>query len=439
MSGVKDQLTVSVVIPVKNEAAGLAACLDGILAQTVAIDEILVIDSGSTDGTQDIVRSCAQARLLEIAPGDFNHGETRNLGVRETSGDLVLFTVGDARPVDDRWIERMRNGFVAEDVAAVGGLQVVAHDPQNNPLDWYRPVSEPVRSVHRFGGAGDFDAASPTEKQNACVIDDVTSMYRRSFIAETPFRHTVYGEDMLICIDALRRASARRITAVLPYFGYARQDRKPGPRTPISARLVANLIEKAGADRVLTVDLHAGQIQGFFDIPTDNLYGGPALVSDIKDNLGDRDLMVVSPDVGGVVRARYFAKRLDADLAIVDKRREQAGVSEVMNVIGDVDGRHCILVDDIVDSAGTLCNASTALLERGALSVSAYVSHGVLSGGAVKRVSESSLESLVVTDSIRATDEVENEPKIRQVPIGSLLAEAIKRISTETSVSSLFD
>ncbi len=190
---------------------------------------------------------------------------------------------------------------------------------------------------------------------------------------------------------------------------------------------------------MLTVDLHAGQIQGFFDIPTDNLYGGPALVGDIKANLGDRDLMVVSPDVGGVVRARYFAKRLDADLAIVDKRREQAGVSEVMNVIGDVDGRHCILVDDIVDSAGTLCNASTALLERGALSVSAYVSHGVLSGGAVKRVSESSLESLVVTDSIRATDEVANEPKIRQVPIGSLLAEAIKRISTETSVSSLFD
>ncbi|MDF1734023.1 MAG: glycosyltransferase [Minwuia sp.] len=200
--------SISVVVPVKNEAAGLAACLDGILAQTVAVDEILVIDSGSTDGTQDIVRSCAQARLLEIAPGDFNHGETRNLGVRETSGDLVLFTVGDARPVDDRWIERMRNGFVAEDVAAVGGLQVVAHDPQNNPLDWYRPVSKPVRSVHRFGSAGDFDAASPTEKQNACVIDDVTSMYRRSFIAETPFRHTVYGEDMLICIDALRSGHA---------------------------------------------------------------------------------------------------------------------------------------------------------------------------------------------------------------------------------------
>ncbi|GJL88614.1 MAG: ribose-phosphate pyrophosphokinase [Minwuia thermotolerans] len=258
-------------------------------------------------------------------------------------------------------------------------------------------------------------------------------------VQSTSFPANDHLMELLICIDALRRASARRITAVLPYFGYARQDRKPGPRTPISAKLVANLIEKAGADRVLTVDLHAGQIQGFFDIPTDNLYGGPALVSDIKDNLGDRDLMVVSPDVGGVVRARYFAKRLDADLAIVDKRREQAGVSEVMNVIGDVDGRHCILVDDIVDSAGTLCNASTALLERGALSVSAYVSHGVLSGGAVKRVSDSSLESLVVTDSIRATDEVENEPKIRQVPIGSLLAEAIKRISTETSVSSLFD
>ena len=260
-------------------------------------------------------------------------------------------------------------------------------------------------------------------------------------VQSTAFPANDHLMELLICIDALRRASARRITAVLPYFGYARQDRKPGPRTPISAKLVANLIEKAGADRVLTVDLHAGQIQGFFDIPLDNLYAGPVLIDDIRQNFGRDadDLMVISPDVGGVVRARYFAKRLDADLAIVDKRREQAGVSEVMNVIGEVDGRRCILVDDIVDSAGTLCNAAAALLERGALSVSAYVSHGVLSGGAVKRVSESALESLVVTDTIRATEEIENEPKIRQVSIGSLLAEAIKRISTETSVSSLFD
>jgi len=246
--------------------------------------------------------------------------------------------------------------------------------------------------------------------------------------------------ELLICIDALRRSSAARITAVLPYFGYARQDRKPGPRTPISAKLVANLIEKAGADRVLTVDLHAGQIQGFFDIPLDNLYAGPTLIDDIRNSFGnDPDLMVVSPDVGGVVRARYFAKRLDADLAIVDKRREQAGVSEVMNVIGDVDGRRCILVDDIVDSAGTLCNAAAALRERGATSVSAYVSHGVLSGGAVARVAGSELESLVVTDTIRATPEIESEAKIKQVPISPLLAEAIKRISTESSVSSLFD
>ena len=259
-------------------------------------------------------------------------------------------------------------------------------------------------------------------------------------VQSTSFPANDHLMELLICIDALRRASARRITAVLPYFGYARQDRKPGPRTPISAKLVANLIEKAGADRVLTVDLHAGQIQGFFDIPLDNLYAGPVLIDDIKSKFGkEDDLMVISPDVGGVVRARYFAKRLDADLAIVDKRRERAGVSEVMNVIGDVEGRRCILVDDIVDSAGTLCNAASVLLEKGATSVSAYVTHGVLSGGAVKRVAESELESLVVTDTIRATDDMENEPKIHQVSIGSLLAEAIKRISAETSVSSLFD
>ncbi|RYD93600.1 MAG: ribose-phosphate pyrophosphokinase, partial [Sphingomonadales bacterium] len=211
--------------------------------------------------------------------------------------------------------------------------------------------------------------------------------------------------ELLICIDALRRASARRITAVVPYFGYARQDRKPGPRTPISAKLVANLITEAGADRVLSVDLHAGQIQGFFDIPTDNLYAAPVMAADIQARYGGRDLMVVSPDVGGVVRARALAKRLDnAPLAIVDKRRDRPGESEVMNIIGEVKGRHCIMIDDIVDSGGTLCNAAQALLDGGATSVTAYITHGVLSGGAVARVDASALEELVITDSIRATD-----------------------------------
>ncbi|WP_281016469.1 MULTISPECIES: glycosyltransferase [unclassified Minwuia] len=203
-----EQPTISVVIPVKNEAAGIAACLDGILSQTVPVKEILVIDSGSTDGTQEIVQGYDLARLLEIEPGDFNHGDTRNLGVRETNGELILFTVGDARPVDDRWIERLQAGFVAEDVAAVGGIQIVAHDPSNNPLEWYRPVSEPVRSVHRFGSAAEFDAADGAAKQSACVIDDVTSMYRRAFLEAVPFRRTVYGEDMLICVDALRAGHA---------------------------------------------------------------------------------------------------------------------------------------------------------------------------------------------------------------------------------------
>jgi ribose-phosphate pyrophosphokinase len=245
--------------------------------------------------------------------------------------------------------------------------------------------------------------------------------------------------ELLVCIDALRRASARRITAVLPYFGYARQDRKPGPRTPISAKLVANLITVAGANRVLTLDLHAGQIQGFFDIPTDNLYAAPVIVRDIKEHHNGGDLMVVSPDVGGVIRARAVAKRLDADLAIVDKRRERAGVSEVMNIIGDVSGRRCILVDDIVDSAGTLCNAAAALMEHGAKSVSAYVTHGVLSGGAVARVTGSALEELVTTDSIMATEAVRSANNIRQMPIANLMGEAIRRISEESSVSSLFD
>ena len=246
--------------------------------------------------------------------------------------------------------------------------------------------------------------------------------------------------ELLIGIDALKRASARRITAVIPYFGYARQDRKPGPRTPISAKLVANLITKAGADRVLSVDLHAGQIQGFFDIPTDNLYAAPVMAADIQARYGDKELMVVSPDVGGVVRARALAKRLDnAPLAIVDKRRERAGESEVMNIIGDVSGRACILIDDIVDSGGTLCNAAEALLAQGAKSVAAYITHGVLSGGAVARIDGSALKELVITDTIRATDAASDSDRIRYLTIAPLLGEAIQRIAEESSVSSLFD
>lgn len=246
--------------------------------------------------------------------------------------------------------------------------------------------------------------------------------------------------ELLIMIDALRRASAKRITAVLPYFGYARQDRKPGPRTPISAKLVANLITTAGANRVLSVDLHAGQIQGFFDIPTDNLFAAPVMSEDIKARFSDRNLMVVSPDVGGVVRARALAKRLDnAPLAIVDKRRERAGESEVMNIIGEVEGRFCILIDDIVDSAGTLCNAAAALKAAGAEDVVAYCTHGVLSGGAVARVDGSSLRELVITDSIGNHEVVGQAKKIRHLTIAPLLAEAMRRIADESSVSSLFD
>jgi ribose-phosphate pyrophosphokinase len=246
--------------------------------------------------------------------------------------------------------------------------------------------------------------------------------------------------ELLVAIDALKRSSAQRITAVIPYYGYARQDRKTGSRTPISAKLVANLITTAGADRVLTMDLHAGQIQGFFDIPTDNLYAAPVFGRDIEDTLGDgEETIIVSPDVGGVVRARAIARRIDADLAIIDKRREQAGISEVMNIIGDVDGKRCILVDDIVDSAGTLCNAAVALKEAGASSVGAYVTHGVLSGGAVARVSSSPIEMMVTTDSILATEAVRVAQNIRQITIASLLAEAILRISNSQSVSSLFD
>ncbi len=245
--------------------------------------------------------------------------------------------------------------------------------------------------------------------------------------------------ELLVCLDALKRASARRITAVIPYFGYARQDRKPGPRTPISAKLVADLITVAGANRVLTMDLHAGQIQGFFDIPVDNLYSAPVIVKHVEENFNADDLMIISPDVGGVVRARAIAKRLDADLAIVDKRRERAGVSEVMNVIGDVEGRRCIMVDDIVDSAGTLCNAAKRLKDEGAASVMAYVTHGVLSGGAASRVASSALERLVVTDSIQMTEAVRVAENIHVLSIAELMGEAMRRISDESSVSSLFD
>ena len=246
--------------------------------------------------------------------------------------------------------------------------------------------------------------------------------------------------ELLICIDALRRASAKRITAVVPYFGYARQDRKPGPRTPISAKLVANLITTAGADRVLAVDLHAGQIQGFFDIPTDNLYAAPVMAADVLARSGGQDLMVVSPDVGGVVRARALAKRLDnAPLAIVDKRRDKPGQSEVMNIIGDVKGRSCILIDDIIDSGGTLCNAAQALMDAGAATVTAYLTPGVLSGGAVARVDASALKELVITDTIQATEAAQASSKIRVLSIAPLIGEAIRRIADESSVSSLFD
>src|SRR5579871_4820903 len=245
--------------------------------------------------------------------------------------------------------------------------------------------------------------------------------------------------ELLIIIDALRRASARRITAVIPYFGYARQDRKPGPRTPISAKLVANLITNAGADRVLTLDLHAGQIQGFFDIPTDNLYAAPVMVRDIRERFDLSNVMVVSPDVGGVVRARGLAKRINAPLSIIDKRRERAGDSEVMNVIGEVSGRTCILVDDIVDSGGTLVNAADALLDHGAKEVYAYITHGVLSGGAVARITASRIKELVITDSIQASEAVRVAENIRGLSIATLIGEAIARTASEESVSSLFD
>lgn len=258
-------------------------------------------------------------------------------------------------------------------------------------------------------------------------------------IQSTSFPVNDHLMELLIITDALRRASARRITAVIPYYGYARQDRKVGSRSPISAKLVANLITHAGVDRVMTLDLHAGQIQGFFDIPTDNLYASPVMVRDIREKFDLTNVMVVSPDVGGVARARGLAKRINTPLAIVDKRRERAGESEVMNVIGDVAGYTCILIDDIVDSGGTLVNAAEALLANGAKEVYAYLTHGVLSGGAVARIANSRLKELVITDSIQPTEAVTNAPNIRVLTIASLIADAIGRTASEESVSSLFD
>jgi ribose-phosphate pyrophosphokinase len=259
-------------------------------------------------------------------------------------------------------------------------------------------------------------------------------------LQSTAFPANDHLMELLICIDALKRASARRITAVMPYFGYARQDRKTGGRTPISAKLVANLITRAGADRVLTMDLHSGQIQGFFDIPTDNLLAAPLMAQDIKENYErPSELMIVSPDVGGVVRALAVASRLNADLAIVDKRRSGPGKSEVANIIGDVTGRRLVIFDDIVDSAGTLCSAAQSLMDAGAAEVSAYITHGVLSGASPDRVKNSVLKELVITDSIEASEQVIGEGKIRTVGCAALVGEAIRRIANEESVSKLFD
>ena len=245
--------------------------------------------------------------------------------------------------------------------------------------------------------------------------------------------------ELLVSLDALRRASAERITAVIPYYGYARQDRKSGPRTPISAKLVANLITKAGADRILTMDLHAGQIQGFFDIPTDNLFAAPVFVKDIEEKYKNKPVVIVSPDIGGVIRARAIARRINANLAIIDKRREKPGSSEVMNIIGDVSKHHCIIVDDIIDSGGTICNAAQALIDVGAISVDAYVTHGVLSGSAVSNITNSPLSSLVTTNSIKATEAVNMSSNIRQISIAPIIGEAIRRVHMEQSVSSLFE
>ncbi|HEY4172458.1 MAG TPA: ribose-phosphate pyrophosphokinase [Rhodopila sp.] len=301
-----------------------------------------------------------------------------------------------------------------------------------------RPLAEAVAeilslpltkaSIRRFADMEVF-----VEIQENVRGEDVFVMQSTSFPANDNLM------ELLITLDALRRSSARRLTAVIPYFGYARQDRKSASRTPISAKLVANLITEAGANRVLTMDLHAGQIQGFFDIPVDNLIAAPLFSRDIKERYEGRDLMIVSPDVGGVVRARAIATRLNCDLAIIDKRRERAGHSEVMNIIGDVAGRDCLLVDDLVDSGGTHCNAADALIKQGARSASAYVTHGVLSGAAVARIASSPIETMTITDSIMATEDVKRCGNIRELTIAPLLAEAMRRISDESSVSSLFD
>jgi len=292
----------------------------------------------------------------------------------------------------------------------------------------YLNISLGKASVRRFADQEIF-----VEIQENVRGEDVFALQSTSYPAND---HLM---ELLIMIDAFRRSSARRITAVIPYFGYARQDRRAQGRTPISAKLVANLITEAGADRVLTLDLHAGQIQGFFDIPTDNLFAVPVLARDVKSHYQLSNVMVVSPDVGGVVRARALAKRLDAPLAIVDKRRDRPGESEVMNVIGEVHGRDCILIDDIVDSGGTLCNAADALLANGATSVTAYITHGVLSGGATARITGSKLRELVITDSIQPTPAVLSARNIRVVSIADLIGEAISRTASEESVSGLFD
>ena len=292
----------------------------------------------------------------------------------------------------------------------------------------YLDIPLGVANVRRFADQEIFVEILENVRGEDCFVLQSTSFPANDNLME-----------LLIMIDALRRASAKRITAVIPYFGYARQDRKPGPRAPISAKLVANMITEAGADRVLTLDLHAAQIQGFFDIPTDNLFAVPVLSRDAKEHLDVGNVMVVSPDVGGVVRARALAKRLDSLLAIVDKRRDKPGESEVMNVIGDVKGKDCILIDDIIDSGGTLCNAAEALLKMGATSVTAYITHGVLSGGAVARITSSMLKELVITDSIEPTSAVKAASNIRVVSIAELMGEAVKRTASEKSVSSLFD
>lgn len=299
--------------------------------------------------------------------------------------------------------------------------------PLAEAISAYLNIPLTKASIRRFSDMEVFVEIMENVRGEDCFIIQSTSYPANDNLME-----------LLIMIDALKRGSAKRITAVIPYYGYARQDRKTGGRTPITAKLVANLITSAGADRVLTMDLHAGQIQGFFDIPTDNLIARPTLVPDMKKKFAGKDLVMVSPDVGGVVRARAIAKDLNAELAIIDKRREKAGVSEVMNVIGEVKGKTCVLIDDIADSAGTLCNAAGALKEKGAESVHGYVVHGVLSGGAVARVAESPMESLVITDSIAATEAVRVSDSIEQVSVASLIGEAILRIAEERSISALF-